>query len=143
MQGQSEALTNAEIVSDSYEYRYLTNKIIPLKNHVGEDITYNKTQGYRFDNGTNQQEWVNSHVTGSSCYGYTNLVPEFCRAYTEVTGKQVVAVHIAKGSTVIDDWMQDKFGYQNYKTYLISLQHTLFHKKISFCTQIKHLRDFT
>ena len=28
MQGQSEALTNAEIVPDSYEYRYLTNKII-------------------------------------------------------------------------------------------------------------------
>ena len=109
MQGQSEALTNAEIVPDSYEYRYLTNKIIPLKNPVGEDITYNKTRGYRFDNGTNQQEWLNSHVTGSSCYGYTNLVPEFCRAYTEVTGKQVVAVLIAKGSTVIDDWMPGKF----------------------------------
>ena len=112
MQGQSEALTNAEIVPDSYEYRYLTNKIIPLKNPVGEDITYNKTQGYRFDNETNQQEWLDSHVTGSSCYGYTNLVPEFCRAYTKISGKQVLAVHIAKGSTVIGDWIPGTAGYQ-------------------------------
>ena len=112
MQGQSEALTSTEIVPDSYEYRYLTNKIIPLKNPVGEDITYNKTQGYRFDNETNQQEWLDSHVTGSSCYGYTNLVPEFCRAYTKISGKQVLAVHIAKGSTVIGDWIPGTAGYQ-------------------------------
>jgi hypothetical protein len=35
MQGQSEDLTSTEIVPNSYEYRYLANKIIPLKNPVG------------------------------------------------------------------------------------------------------------
>ena len=111
MQGQSEDLTSTEIVPNSYEYRYLADKIVPLKNPVGEDITYNKTQGYRFNNGTSQREWLNSHVTGSSCYGYTNLVPEFCRAYTEISGNQVLAIHIAKGSTVIGDWMPGTAGY--------------------------------
>ena len=49
MQGQSEALTSTEIVPNSYEYRYLTDEIVPLKNPVGEDITVDKKQGYRFE----------------------------------------------------------------------------------------------
>lgn len=112
MQGQSEALTNTEIIPNAFEYRYLNNKLIPLKNPVGEDITFDEMQGYRFDNGVDQQEWLNLHVTGSACYGHTNLVPEFCWSYTKTTGNKVIAVHIAKGSTVIDDWLPGGAGYE-------------------------------
>ena len=112
MQGQSEALTSTEIIPNAFEYRYLDNKLIPLKNPVGEDITFDEMQGYRFDNGVDQQEWLNLHVTGSACYGHTNLVPEFCWSYTKTTGNKVIAVHIAKGSTVIDDWLPGGAGYE-------------------------------
>lgn len=112
MQGQSEALTSTEIVPDCYEYKYLTDQITSLKNPVGENITFDKTQGYLFDDGIGLQKWIDTHVTGSACYGHTNLVPEFCRAYTEITGNQVLAVHIAKGSTVIAEWMPGTDGYQ-------------------------------
>ena len=111
MQGQSEALTRTEIIPNSYEYKYLTDEIVSLKNPVGENITYDKTQGYLFDNGSDQREWLSLHVAGSACYGHTNLVPEFCRAYTKATGNQVIAVHIAKGSTVIADWLPGTDGY--------------------------------
>ena len=112
MQGQCEALTSTEIVPNCYEYKYLANKMIPLKNPVGEDITYDKTPGYRFDVDTNGPEWLNLHVTGSSGYGHTNLVPEFCRVYTEITGNPVLAVHATKGSTVIADWLPGTAGYR-------------------------------
>lgn len=85
MQGQSEALLSAEIVPGSYEYKYLTDEFAPLKNPVGEDITYDTKSGSPFMPGTDQSEWLHTHVTGSSCYGHTNLVPEFCRAYAEIT----------------------------------------------------------
>lgn len=112
MQGQSETLSSTEVVNGCYEYKYLTDEIIPLKNPVGEDITLDKTQGYRYEQGINQKEWLNTHITGSSCYGHTNLVPEFCRAFTKNTGKPIVAVHVAKGSTVIADWLPGTAGYQ-------------------------------
>lgn len=112
MQGQSEALTSAEIVPDCYEYKFLTDEIVSLKNPVGEDITFDNTQGYRLDDGIVLQKWLDAHVTGSSCYGNTNLVPEFCREYTKATGNQVLAVHIAKGSTAIAEWLPGTAGYQ-------------------------------
>ncbi len=67
-------MSNTEIITDYYEYKFFTDEIIPLKNPIGEDITFDKTQGYRFENGVNQQEWLNLHVAGSVCYGHTNLV---------------------------------------------------------------------
>ena len=112
MQGQSEALTGTEIIPNAFEYRYLDNQIIPLKNPVGEDIAFDKTQGYRYEQGVDQNEWLNTHIAGSACYGHTNMVPEFCRVYTEITGNKVLAVHVAKGSTVIADWLSNSAGYQ-------------------------------
>lgn len=112
MQGQSETLSSTEVVNGCYEYKYLTDEIIPLKNPVGEDITLDKTQGYRFEKGIDQRKWLHSHVTGSACYGHTNLVPEFCRVYSKITGNPVVAVHAAKGSTVIADWLPTTVGYR-------------------------------
>ena len=60
MQGQSEALTSTEIIPNAFEYRYLDNKLIPLKNPVGEDIAFDKTQGYRYEQGVDQNEWLNT-----------------------------------------------------------------------------------
>ena len=53
---------------------------------------------------TDFNSWLTSNLTGSSCYGNTNMVPEFCRSYIEVTSSEVLAVHIAKGSADIAMW---------------------------------------
>lgn len=112
MQGQSEALTSTDAITNAFEYRYLDNQIIPLKNPVGEDITYEKTRGYRYNGSVNPEDWLKTHITGSACYGNTNLVPEFCKAFTEISGNKVLSVHIAKGSTVIGDWFPGSVGYE-------------------------------
>lgn len=111
MQGQSETLTSAEVIENAYEYKFLEDRIMPLKNPVGEDIDYDHNAGYNFTPETNQADWLRDNVTGSSCYGNTNLVPEFCRAYTALAEKKVLAVHIAKGSTEIADWLPGSQGY--------------------------------
>ena len=112
MQGQSETLTGRDVIPDAFEYRYLKKDMVPLQNPVGEDITYEKRQGYPFTQDTVQSEWLKQHVTGSACYGHTNLVPEFCRVYAEISGHQVLAVHVAKGSTEISDWLPGSAGYE-------------------------------
>ena len=112
MQGQSEALTGRGVIYDAFEYRYLKRDMVPLQDPVGEDITYEKGQGTPFTRETVQSEWLKRHVTGSSCYGHTSLVPEFCRGYTETSGHQVLAVHVAKGSTEITDWLPGSAGYE-------------------------------
>ena len=112
MQGQSESLTNTDVVPLSYEYKYLTDEIVPLKNPVGEDVAINKTKGKPFGNDTSLNEWLSEHLVGSSCSGNTNLVPEFCREYTEITGEKVLAVHVAKGSTEIAYWLPGSGGYE-------------------------------
>ncbi len=111
MQGQTECLSDTETVSNAYEYKWLTNKFIPLKNPVGEDITYDHKAGYYVDKGKDHSEWRAKHVTGSSCYGHTNLVPQFCRSYLKHSRNNVIAVHIAKGSTVINQWLPETDGY--------------------------------
>ena len=93
--------------------------------------TFDEMQGYRFDNGVDQQEWLNLHVTGSACYGHTNMVPEFCRVYTEITGNKVLAVHVAKGSTVIDDWLPGGAGYEIIVKKLVQQSKWQNHMKMS------------
>jgi hypothetical protein len=112
MQGQSESLSETEAVRGGYEYKLLSDAILPLKNPVGEDITYEETAGVRFDRGIDQRAWLTRHVAGSACYGHTNLVPEFCRAYLQASGREALAVHVAKGSTVIADWLPGTPGYE-------------------------------
>ena len=110
MQGQTECLTECEAVAGAQEYRYLQDALVPLQNPVGEDICYDKTAGGSLKNLT-QSGWLRMHVLGASCYGNTNMVPSFCRAYIEVTGREVVAAHCAKGSTVIAQWLPGTDGY--------------------------------
>ena len=111
MQGQSERLSESEVVPCAWEYRFLTDSLVPLRNPVGEDITHQNTQGYLFVKGTVIREWLEHHTAGSACYGHTNLVPACCRAYIQATGREVTAVHIAKGSTQIAYWLPEGAGH--------------------------------
>lgn len=112
MQGQCERLTSTDTVSNAFEYRFLEDEIIPLRNPVGEVIKNDHTKGKPYQSGIDKLSvWLANHVTGASCKGNTNLVPEFCRVYTEITGNKVLAVHIAKGSTVIAEWTPGSRGY--------------------------------
>lgn len=105
MQGQSECLSENNIVNDAYEYKWLTNELLPLKNPVGENITYSMGKGDDVTRETDIPTWLREHALGAACYGNTNMVPSFCRTYTENTQRQVVAVHTAKGSTKISEWL--------------------------------------
>lgn len=105
MQGQSECLSENGIVNDSYEYKWLTDELLPLKSPVGENITYSMNQGYDVTPETHIPSWLKEHALGAACYSNTNLVPSFCRTYTENTKRQVLAVHAAKGSTRISEWL--------------------------------------
>ena len=112
MQGQSDCLSEAEEVVGAFEYRFTSDALVPLKNPVGEDITYDGHRlGYAYRNGLNASEWRAKHVLGSACYGYTNLVPAFCRAYIAQTKHEVIAVHVAKGSTRVCDWLPGTPGF--------------------------------
>ncbi len=112
MQGQSERLSDSSPVSGAYEYKWLDDEIVPLKNPVGEDIKYDKTRGVPILDTTNLREWLSHHAMGSACYGHTNLVPAFCKTYQEITGHKVLAVHAAKGSTCITNWLPGEKTYE-------------------------------
>ena len=105
MQGQSECLSENDVVNGAYEYKWLIDEILPLQNPVGENITYSMEQGYDVMQNTNIPAWREEHVFGAACYGNTNLVPSFCRTYAKITKRQVLAVHAAKGNTKISEWL--------------------------------------
>lgn len=105
MQGQSECLSENNVVKDAYEYKWLSDELVPLKNPVGENITYSMSEGYYVSHETDAASWLREHALGAACYGNTNLVPSFCRTYAEITKRQVLAVHAAKGSTMISEWL--------------------------------------
>ena len=112
MQGQSDKLSENEEVRGAFEYKMLTDSYEPLRNPVGEDIKYDGTGGYRYYDHIDAAKWLDDHALGSACYGHTNLVPEFCRAYIKETGRGAAAVHAAKGSTEIECWMKGSRGYE-------------------------------
>lgn len=116
MQGQSELLSEITTVENAYEYKWLTDDLLPLKNPVGENITYSMTEGYSVTEETDISRWLKEHAFGASCYGHTNLVPSFCRTYTSLTKRKVVALHAAKGSTRISEWLP------NEKIYAVLMQ---------------------
>lgn len=107
MQGQSDCLSENAVVKDAYEYKWLTDELVPLQNPVGENIAYSMARGYDVTPNTHIPAWLKEHALGAACYGNTNLVPSFCRAYTEITKRSVLAVHAAKGSTRISEWLPE------------------------------------
>ena len=116
MQGQTERLTevNGEI-ENALEYRFFTDSLIPLKNPVGEFILKDLSKGWDVPKNVvadQIREWQIAHALGGSVSGNTNLVPKFCQSYSKITGKKVVAVHTAKGATVVSEWLPDDIIYQ-------------------------------
>lgn len=112
MQGETECLSENDTVRNGYEYKWLTNKIVPLHNPVGEHIKYDGTEGFGIACKEDIPKWLKEHVLGAAGYGHTNLVPSFCRAYIDQCENNVLAVHAAKGSTVIANWIPGTDGYR-------------------------------
>ena len=74
-----------EPVKGAYEYRYGENDLVELKHPVGEDLFWGALEG--------------------SVKGGGSLVPSFCRTYVNKTGRTVVAIHVACGSTTVAEWL--------------------------------------
>lgn len=96
MQGQTEGLPSPNApVNGAWQFLYLTNELIPLKHPVGEDIQIGE-----------ESLLLGAHNGGGS------LVPAFCEEYTRVSGREVIAVHAARGSTTIAQWQPETLRYQ-------------------------------
>ncbi len=86
MQGVTEGLPeNNEPVQGAQEYKFLTNELIPLQHPVGE--------------------LIGDAISPASGNG-GSLLPAFCRAYVRESGREVVAISAARGSTGLSDWQE-------------------------------------
>jgi hypothetical protein len=95
MQGQTEGLPLVNsAVENVREYHWHMHTFVPLQHPVGEDI---ECEG--------EQMLLGSHQGGGS------LVPAFCRAYTKASGREAVAIHVAKGNTSIHEWLPQTKRY--------------------------------
>ncbi len=96
MQGQTECLPlENNPVKGAFEYKVMPDELVPLVHPVGESVIVNK---------------LDKHLLGAS-EGHGSLVPDFCRAYVKNSGREVVAVHCARGNTTISEWLK---GTQRY-----------------------------
>lgn len=87
MQGQTESLPESnDPVEGALEFRYYEDALIPLQNPVGEAMH-------------------GGIACMASSQGHGSLVPAFCRAYHKESGKHVVAIHAARGATVLGEWL--------------------------------------
>ncbi len=75
----------------SYEYRYLTDEVIPLVSPVGENI-----------GGDSKEE-----ILAASAFGNGSMVPYFVNTYVRLRRRSSVAIHVAKGNTSISEWGAD------------------------------------
>lgn len=95
MQGQTEGLPRENLPVDGVlEYRLAGDELIPLRHPVGETIS-----------------GPDEVLLRGSVHGSGALVPDFCRAYVKQTGIPVVAIHAAKGSTGIGQWLPGQNRY--------------------------------
>lgn len=86
MQGQTEGDPLDAAVKRAWEYKLLSDTLVPLKNPVGEDV---------------EELLLASHL------GHGSLIPYFVDAYVKESGREVLAVHTAKGATVAADWQKE------------------------------------
>ena len=110
MEGEAERFPEDNSpVECALEYRYLEDRLVPLKHPAGENISYNGKvfiPRHRDGWGTTQ-----SCALLSAWRKRTNPAPYFCKSYVETTGRNVIAVHCAKGATTIDAWMRGQPSY--------------------------------
>lgn len=111
MQGLTEGLPACnDPVPNALEYRYLTDSLIPLRHPVGENLDYD---GRFFElDYTDIPFALKNCSLLSSWADNANMVPAFCNSYSLVTGNNVVAVHVAKGATVVEYWQPGNAGYE-------------------------------
>lgn len=110
MVGQSERLAENEPVPGALEYRFLTDELIPLRDPAGEDLGHGMRAVYHFAEKPSFQQWVEDTVLQGAVEGHTSLIPSFARGYIEATGREIVAVPAAKGSTTAADWQPGTEG---------------------------------
>ncbi len=105
MQGQAEKLTDCnEVIENAFEYRFVNNELKPLQNPVGENLA---------DDGSEVEvPSLQACALLAAWRGNTCLIPCFCRAYVEQRGVKTIAVHVAKGSTTIAEWMPKQRSYE-------------------------------
>lgn len=112
MQGQAEGRYLEGEVCGAYEYRFLTDSIRPLTDPVGENVRADGSEGYPpFTDGIPLQQWLDENVLGEACYKNASLVPAACAAVHAATGREVLAIHAAKGSTQVHQWLPGTDGY--------------------------------
>lgn len=111
MQGECRSHKELTPVPGCLEYKFLSDSIVPLCDPVGENIKYDGSEGYTFTDTTVQEYWLETHLSGKACFFGSTLVPSFVRNYKEACGRDVLAVHFAKGSTQIKDWLPGTPAY--------------------------------
>ena len=111
MQGQAEKRLWDTPVQNAWEYKYLQDTAVPLADPAGENITYELTAGNAIHDDSEIADWLKRHVLGAACYDRATLVPAFCDTYVKETGREVLAVHAAKGSTQVHDWLPGTPGF--------------------------------
>ncbi|MBR3691590.1 MAG: hypothetical protein IKL89_02670 [Clostridia bacterium] len=112
MQGQAEGRYLEGAVPGAYEYRFLTDSIRPLADPVGENIRPDGREGYPPCTGDIPlSQWLADHTLGQACGGNACLAPAACAAVHAATGREVLAIHAAKGSTEIHQWLPGTEGY--------------------------------
>ncbi len=95
MQGQTGEMPSMnDPVEGAFEYRLEGDALIPLQLPLGEDI------------GGARDYLRSSKESGS-------LVPSFCRAYVNVTGREVIAIHACRGDTTLVEWHRGTYRYHN------------------------------
>ena len=88
MAGRTEGLPRpGDPAEGVFEYRFLTDSVIPLVHPVGEDL--------------------NSAVDGAGC---GSLLPDFCRIYRRETGHEVLAVLAAGDDSYGQCRVSDRSG---------------------------------
>lgn len=86
MQGQTESMPVIPSVEGALEYRILDDSLIPLNHPAGEDI---------------------GDELFAAAAGGGSLIPAFSHAYVTASGKETVAVHAARGSTCVHEWLKN------------------------------------
>lgn len=111
MEGEAERFPDDNAPIDgALEYRYLEDRLVPLRHPCGENITYNGKvflPRHRDGWGTTQ-----SCALLSAWRKRTNPAPFLCDSYVKATGRKVIAVHAAKGATTIEYWLPEGEGYK-------------------------------
>lgn len=112
MQGETERLHEKnDAVIGAMEYHYLSDELVELRHPVGEDIDI-EGNWLQDREKLPYKERIEKGALFSSWKGNSNMVPFFCEEYIKITGREVVACHCAKGSTVMAYWQKGEMGYE-------------------------------